>query len=49
MENCELGSTLRAKDRTGAWLKGKIVELRGEGDAREVKIHFLRWRFLTAR
>ena len=34
-----VGSSLRARDRHGWWCDAKIVAQRGEGEAREVKIH----------
>ena len=35
--------TVEAKDRCGIWYRAKIVAVRGEGDGREVKAHFLGW------
>ena len=35
-----LGTRLQARDRVGAWYDGKIVSERGEGDCRDVKVHF---------
>ena len=35
-----VGARLQACDRVGAWLDAKIIAERGEGDAREVKVHF---------
>ena len=37
------GAVVEARDRTGAWLEGKIVGQRGEGDSMELRIHFYGW------
>ena len=38
--NLSVGTLLQAKDRIGQWLDAKVVAERGDGDVREVKVHF---------
>ena len=37
------GDAVTAMDRTGCWLEGRIIAERGDGAARELKIHFFGW------
>ena len=39
-----VGAKVSAKDRTGAWLPGRVVDERGEGEEREVHVKFDRWK-----
>ena len=38
-----LGTQLQAKDRKENWLSAKVFLERGEGESREVKVHFHGW------
>ena len=38
-----IGDVLQARDRVGDWYKARVVKVRGEGETREVKVHFWGW------
>jgi hypothetical protein len=38
-----VGQVLQARDKHGHWYEGKVIKERGEGEAREVRVHFKGW------
>ena len=42
-DNWSVGSRLEALDKVDAWLPASVVDIRGVGPSRELKVHYLRW------
>jgi hypothetical protein len=38
------GDKLEAKDPYGNWYDAKVIGVRGEGETREVKVHYMGWK-----
>ena len=41
--NAVVGTNLTAQDKWGNWCSARVVGVRGEGDARELRVHFKGW------
>ena len=44
MEEAAVGDEVAARDPKGTWYVARVADARGEGDSRELLVHYLGWK-----